>query len=221
MKEIEAKFSVTTLKVISQSSIESRRLGHNFVGSEQLLLGILKEETNQASIYLSSIALTPEVMKERIETLIGRGAGFVASEIPFTPNVRKIFALADDYAKNNSIIAPEHLMLGILDLGEGVAVELLRDLAVDTEAFRSHLIETLQSNLFNVVESDRSYTIDTDLFDEAIRVTALPQENGRWACSISGIDLVRPISTYADTKQSAIAQSLRQLATKLELKFDS
>ena len=221
MKEIEAKFSVTTLKVISQSSIESRRLGHNFVGSEQLLLGILKEETNQASIYLSSIALTPEVMKERIETLIGRGAGFVASEIPFTPNVRKIFALADDYAKNNSIIAPEHLMLGILDLGEGVAVELLRDLAVDTEAFRSHLIETLQSNLFNVVESDRSYTIDTDLFDEAIRVTALPQENGRWACSISGIDLVRPISTYADTKQSAIAQSLRQLATKLELKFNS
>ena len=221
MKEIEAKFSVTTLKVISQSSIESRRLGHNFVGSEQLLLGILQEETNQASIYLSSIALTPEVMKERIETLIGRGAGFVASEIPFTPNVRKIFALADDYAKNNSIIAPEHLMLGILDLGEGVAVELLRDLAVDTEAFRSHLIETLQSNLFNVVESDRSYTIDTDLFDEAIRVTALPQENGRWACSISGIDLVRPISTYADTKQSAIAQSLRQLATKLELKFNS
>ena len=221
MKEIEAKFSVTTLKVISQSSIESRRLGHNFVGSEQLLLGILKEETNQASIYLSSIALTPEVMKERIETLIGRGAGFVASEIPFTPNVRKIFALADDYAKNNSIIAPEHLMLGILDLGEGVAVKLLRDLAVDTGAFRSHLIETLQSNLFNVVESDRSYTIDTDLFDEAIRVTALPQENGRWACSISGIDLVRPISTYADTKQSAIAQSLRQLATKLELKFNS
>ena len=221
MKEIEAKFSVATLKVISQSSIESRRLGHNFVGSEQLLLGILKEETNQASIYLSSIALTPEVMKERIETLIGRGAGFVASEIPFTPNVRKIFALADDYAKNNSIIAPEHLMLGILDLGEGVAVKLLRDLAVDTGAFRSHLIETLQSNLFNVVESDRSYTIDTDLFDEAIRVTALPQENGRWACSISGIDLVRPISTYADTKQSAIAQSLRQLATKLELKFNS
>ena len=220
MKEIEAKFSVTTLKVISQSSIESRRLGHNFVGSEQLLLGILKEETNQASIYLSSIALTPEVMKERIETLIGRGAGFVASEIPFTPNVRKIFALADDYAKNNSIIAPEHLMLGILDLGEGVAVELLRDLAVDTEAFRSHLIETLQSNLFNVVESDRSYTIDTDLFDEAIRVTALPQENGRWACSISGIDSIRPISTYADTKQSAIAQSLRQLATKLELKLN-
>ena len=174
-------------------------------------------------MYLSSVALPPEVMKERIETLIGRGAGFVASEIPFTPNVRRIFALADEYAKNNSIIAPEHLMLRILDLGESVAVELLRDLAVDTEAFRSHLIETLsQSNLFNGVESDRSYAIESaDLFDEAIRVTALPQENGRWACSIRGIDLVRPISTYADTKQSAIAQSLRQLATKLELKLNS
>ena len=221
MKEIEAKFSVATLKVISRSSIESRRLGHNFVGSEQLLLGILEEGTNQASIYLSSVALTPEVMKERIKTLIGRGAGFVASEIPFTPNVRRVFALADNYAKNNSIIAPEHLMLGILDLGEGVAVELLRDLAVDTEALRSHLIETLQSNLFNVAKSDRSYARESaDLFDEAIRVTALPQENGRWACSISGIDSIRPISTYADTKQSAIAQSLRQLATKLELKLN-
>ncbi len=223
MREIKAKFSVAALKVISLSNIESRRLGHNFVGSEQLLLGISEEETNQASIYISSVALTTDVLKERIETRIGRGAGFVASEIPFTPNVRRIFALADDYTQNNAIIAPEHLMLGILDLGEGVAVKLLQDLAVDTEAFRSHLIETLpQSNLFNCVESSRSYAIESvDLFDEAIRVTALPQENGRWACSISGIDLVRPISTYADTKQSAIAQSLRQLATKLELKLDS
>ena len=232
MKEIKAKFNVATLKVISLSNIESRRLGHNFVGSEQLLLGILEEGTNQAALYLSSVALTPEVLKERIETRIGRGVGAVASEIPLTPNIRRIFALADDYARNNSTIAPEHLMLGILDLDEGVAVELLRDLAVDTEAFRSHLIKALsQSNLYNGVESDkpeghtlgdRSYEIENaELFSEVIRVTALPQENGRWACSISGIDSVRPTTIYADTKKAAISQSLRQLSTKLELKLNS
>lgn len=232
MKDIEAKFSVATLKVMSLSNIESRRLGHNFVGSEQLLLGILEEGTNQAALYFSSVALTSEVLKERIETRIGRGAGAVASEIPLTPNVRRIFALADDYAQNNSTIAPEHLMLGILSFGEGVAVELLRDLAVDTKAFHSHLIKVLSpNNLSNGVESDkpeghtlgdRSYEIENaELFFEVIRVTALPQENGRWACSISGVDSVRPIITYADTKKAAISQSLRQLATKLELKLNS
>ena len=230
MKEIEAKFSVATLKAMSLSNIESRRLGHNFVGSEQLLLGILEEETNQAAFYLLSVALTPEVLKERIEIRIGKGAGAVASEIPITPNVRRIFTLADDYAQNNSTIAPEHLMLGILDLGEGVAVELLRDLAVDTEAFRSHLIESVLQS-FNSVESDkpekhklgdRSYEIENpEFFSQVIRVTALPQENGRWACSVSGIDSVRPIITYANTKKAAISQSLRRLATKLELKLDT
>lgn len=216
---IEANFSIATMKVVSLANAESRRLGHNFIGSEQLLLGILEESIARVAVYFSSVGLNPEVLKEKIETRIGRGAGAVASEIPHTPNVRRILAMANDYAQNNSTIEPEHLMLGILDLGEGVACELLQELAVDTEALRSHLIgAVVDTKPPSKLESDRSYEIENpDFFTEAIRVTALPQENGRWVCSISGIDLVRPILIYADTKKAAISQGLRQLTTKLEL----
>ena len=219
MKEIEAKFSTATMRVVSLANAESRRLGHNFIGSEQLLLGILEESTNQVAVYCSSVGLNPEVLKEKIETRIGRGAGAVASEIPQTPNVRRILAIAKDYAQNNSTIELEHLMLGILDLGEGVAFELLQDLAVDAEALRSHLIAAMaETKPSSKPESDRSYKIENaDFFAQAIRITALPKENGRWVCSISGIDSVRPVLIHADTKKAAISQGLRQLATQLEL----
>jgi Clp amino terminal domain, pathogenicity island component len=219
LQKLEAKFSVATLRIMSLVNAESRRLGHNFIGSEQLLLGILEEGTNRAAVYFLSIGLNPEVLKERIETRIGRGAEAVASEIPHTPNVRRILALANDYTQNNSTIEPEHLMLGILDLGESVAIELLRDLAVDTEALRSHLIEAIaETKPSPKLDSVRRYKLENaDLFSEIIRITALPQENGRWVCSLSGIDSVRPVLIYANTKQSAIALALRKLATTLEL----
>lgn len=219
MKKIEAKFSIATMKVVSLANAESRRLGHNFIGSEQLLLGILEESTNQVAVYFSSVGLNPKVLKEKIETRIGRGAGAVASEIPHTPNVRKILAMAKSYAQNNSTIEPEHLMLGILDLGEGVAFELLQDLAVDEKTLRSRLIDAVaETKPSSKIESDRSYEIENaDLCLETIRIMAVPQENGRWVCSISGINLVRPILIYANTKKAATSQALRQLATKLEL----
>ncbi len=84
---------------------------------------------------------------------------------------------------------------------------------------RSHLIDAMaETKPSSKLESDRSYEIENaDFFAQVIRVTAVPQENGRWVCSISGIDLVRPVLIYADTKKAAISQGLRQLATKLEL----
>ena len=167
---IEAKFSIATMKVVSLANAESRRLGHNFIGSEQLLLGILEESTNQVAVYFSLVDLNSEVLKEKIEARIGRGAGAVASEIPHTTNVRRILALVKNYAQNNSTIEPEHLMLGILDVGEGVAFELLQDLAVDAEALRSHLIDAIaETKPSSKLESDRSYEIENaDFFAQAI-----------------------------------------------------
>ena len=217
--DFQLLYPTETLQVISSALSESRRLGHNFLGSEQLLFGILGEKTNQAALYLQSVSLTEAKLQQKIETRIGRGSGYVAQEIPHTPNVRRIFSLAKSYALERSPIAPEHLMLGILDLEESIAFQILQELLVDTLALRSILVETVQQlNSRSTEVIDTSYQIEQpELFAETIQITALPQENGRWACALKGNSSKHRLLIYADTKNQVISRALRQLATRIEL----
>ncbi len=122
-----SNFTNSALAVLRLADKESRRLGHNFICTEQLLVGILSEETNQAGKYLVEKGLTIEILKRKIEEIIGRGAGFLATEIPFTPKVNKILKMAIEIAKDKSPVMPEHLFKGILDVREGIASEILKD----------------------------------------------------------------------------------------------
>ncbi len=216
-------YTTETLQVISSALAESRRLGHNFLGSEQLLFGILSEKTNQAALYLQSVSLTEAKLQQKIEARIGRGSGYVAQEIPHTPNVRRIFSLAKSYTLAQSPIAPEHLMLGILDLEESIGFQILQELLVDTLALRSILVEIVQQlNSRSTEVIDTSYQIEQpELFAETIQITALPQENGRWACALKDNSSKRRLLIYADTQPQAISRALRQLATLIELESPS
>src|SRR4028118_2425569 len=84
----------TAAKVSSLAQEEARRLGHNFVGTEQILLGLIGEGNGVAAKVLSSLGVTLKDAREEVEKIIGRGSGFVAVEIPFTPRSKRVLDMA-------------------------------------------------------------------------------------------------------------------------------
>lgn len=130
------------IKVIMLAQEEARRLGHNLVGTEQILLGLIGEGTGTAAKVLSDMGVTLAAARTEVEKIIGRGNRFVPAEIPFTPKVKRVFEQAFEEARalGNRYIGPEHLLLGLLREGEGVAGKVLANLGVDSAAVRQAVI---------------------------------------------------------------------------------
>ena len=122
--------------------MQARRLGHNFVGTEQLLLGLIGESTGIAAKVLKSMGVTLKDTRNEVEKIIGRGSGFVAVEIPFTPRAKRVLELALEEARQlgHNYIGTEHILLGLLKEGEGVAARVLDTLGCDKEKIRSAVI---------------------------------------------------------------------------------
>jgi ATP-dependent Clp protease ATP-binding subunit ClpC len=124
---------------------EARRLGHNFVGTEQVLLGLIAEGTGVAAKTLKAMGVNIKDTRAEVEKIIGRGSGFVAVEIPFTPRAKKVLELSWDEARQlgHNYIGTEHLLLGLLREGHGVATKVLENLGVDLNKCRSNVIKML------------------------------------------------------------------------------
>ena len=139
------RFTEKAIRVIMLAQEESRRLGHNFVGTEQLLLGLIAEGTGIAAKTLKSMGVNIKDAREEVEKIIGRGCGFVAVEIPFTPRAKKVLELSWDEARQlgHNYIGTEHLLLGLIREGEGVAAKVLENLGVDLNKCRSNVIKML------------------------------------------------------------------------------
>lgn len=138
-------FTDKAVKVILFAQEEARRLGHNFVGTEQILLGLVSEGTSVAAKILTDSGISLKDVRIEIEKIIGRGAGFVPSEIPFTPKVKRILERSFEEARRfgHNYIAPEHLLLGLIQDGEGVAAKVLGNLGVDPAQVRVQVIRAL------------------------------------------------------------------------------
>jgi ATP-dependent Clp protease ATP-binding subunit ClpC len=124
---------------------EARRLGHNFVGTEQILLGLIGEGTGVAAKTLKSMGVNLKDARVEVEKIIGRGSGFVAVEIPFTPRAKRVLELSWDEARQlgHNYIGTEHLLLGLIREGEGVAARVLENLGVDLNKVRSSVVKML------------------------------------------------------------------------------
>jgi len=126
---------------------EARRLGHNFVGTEFLLLGLIGQRKGIAAKTLESMGLTFEDAGVEVEKISGRGNGFVAVEIPFTPRAKRVLELSWDEARQlgHNYIGAEHLLLGLIREGGGVAVRVLENLGVrDMAKVRTEVMKLLQ-----------------------------------------------------------------------------
>ena len=139
------RFTEKAIKVIMLAQEEARRLGHNFVGTEQVLLGLIGEGTGVAAKTLKSMGVNLKDARAEVEKIIGRGSGFVAVEIPFTPRAKRVLELSWDEARQlgHNYIGTEHLLLGLIREGEGVAARVLENLGVDLNKIRSNVIKML------------------------------------------------------------------------------
>ncbi|KAK6147977.1 hypothetical protein DH2020_018889 [Rehmannia glutinosa] len=126
------RFTEKAIKVIMLAQEEARRLGHNFVGTEQILLGLIGEGTGIAAKVLKSMGINLKDARVEVEKIIGRGSGFVAVEIPFTPRAKRVLELSLEEARQlgHNYIGSEHLLLGLLREGEGVAARVLENLGL-------------------------------------------------------------------------------------------
>ncbi|MBD2137575.1 ATP-dependent Clp protease ATP-binding subunit [Anabaena sp. FACHB-1237] len=138
-------FTSEAIRVIMLAQEEARRLGHNFVGTEQILLGLMGEGTGIAAKVLAELGITLKDARREVEKIIGRGSGFVPPEIPFTPKVKSLFeqSFREAHSLGHNYINTEHLLLGLTEAGEGVAAKVLQNLGVDLHTIRVSVLNRL------------------------------------------------------------------------------
>ncbi|HEY9735497.1 MAG TPA: ATP-dependent Clp protease ATP-binding subunit [Trichocoleus sp.] len=138
-------FTNTAIAVIMKAQEEARRLRHNFVGTEQLLLGILKEGSSLSARVLKDMGINLNDARAEVEAIIGRGSSSVPPEIPFTPKVKQVFEQAFQEARklDSPYVEPEHLLLSLTQNTESVAYRVLSNLGVDPAKVRTRIIREL------------------------------------------------------------------------------
>ncbi len=138
-------FTDKAIRVVMLAQEEARRLKHNMVGTEQILLGLVGEGSSIAANVLSKFSVTRDGARREVEQLIGRGSGFTSAEIPFTPKAKRVFEYAVEEARQlgHNYIAPEHILLGLTRDEEGVAATVLHNLGVDLGDIRTQVMKQL------------------------------------------------------------------------------
>lgn len=174
------RFTEKAIKVIMLAQEEARRLGHNFVGTEQILLGLIGEGTGIAAKTLKAMGVNLKDSRTEVEKIIGRGSGFVAVEIPFTPRAKRVLELSWDEARQlgHNYIGTEHLLLGLIREGEGVAARVLENLGVDLNKVRSNVIRMLgetRTGASSTTPQGRSKTPTLDEFGTNLTQAAQEQ----------------------------------------------
>ena len=143
---------------MSLAQEEAQRFQHPYIGTEHLLLGLVREGEGVAAKVLSNLGVELNKVRSTIEFTIGRGDRIVLGEIPLTPGAKKVIELAVDEARrlNHHYIGTEHLLLGLVREGEGIAAQALENLGVNLEKVRTHTIQVLsQSGAPHVVSRSR------------------------------------------------------------------
>ncbi len=139
------RLTARSRKVVVRSQEEAQRLGHNYIGTEHLLLGILREDDGVAARALNSLNVTLSEVRRRVESMVGRGEGETGAQAPFTPRSKKVLELAlrEALQLRHNYIGTEHILLGLLKESDGVAVRILSNLGADPDAVRSEILRML------------------------------------------------------------------------------
>src|SRR5262249_7978242 len=149
-EEAMNNFTPRAQQVLALARKEADRFNHNFVGTEHLLLGLIKLGQGVAVNVLQKLGLDLETVRMEVEKQVGTGPDQkMIGNIPYTPRVKKVLALAAKEAKalNHTYVGTEHILLGLLREGDGVAARVLKNLDVDIEQTRQEILTQLDPNL--------------------------------------------------------------------------
>jgi ATP-dependent Clp protease ATP-binding subunit ClpA len=176
------KFTERARKVLSFAQEEAQRLLHNYIGTEHLLLGLLRESEGIAATVLFKLGVDLNKVRSTVGFIIGRGDRVVPGEIGLTPRAKKVIELAVDEARrmNHQYVGTEHLLLGLVREGEGIAAGVLESLGVRLEQVRRETLRALRDDI------------------TGMQVTSIPEESAspvtesepRLICPYCGASLV-------------------------------
>ena len=161
------KFSERARRVLSLAQEEAQRFNHNYIGTEHILLGLVRETEGVAARVLSSLSVDLSKVRSAVEFIIGRGEKPAQGEIGLTPRAKKVVELAVDEARrmNHTYIGTEHLLIGLLREGEGVAAGVLESLGVTLDKVRAETHRILSHTSGTGAQGSRS-TSKTPTLDQ-------------------------------------------------------
>jgi ATP-dependent Clp protease ATP-binding subunit ClpA len=139
------RFTERARQVVVLAQDEARLLKHNYIGTEHELLGLIREEDGVAARVLATLGVTLELVREEVRRIVGTGDGFSSGQIPFTPRAKRVLELAmrEALSLGHDYIGTEHILLGLVREGEGVANAILLDLGADPDNLRSGVLQLL------------------------------------------------------------------------------
>ncbi len=139
------KFTDKARRVVVLAQEEAKLLNHNYIGTEHILLGLIHEGEGVAAKALEALGINLEQVREQVQEIIGQGAQAPSGHIPFTPRAKKVLELSlrEALQLGHSYIGTEHLLLGLIREGEGVAAQVLTKLGADTNKVRQQVIQLL------------------------------------------------------------------------------
>ena len=139
------QFSDRARQAVVQAQQEARRLDHNYIGTEHLLLGLIREGDGVAAKALESLGISLDAVRQQVEEIIGRGQQTLSGHFPFTPRAKRVLELSlrEALQLGHKYIGTEHILLGLIREGEGVAAQVLVRLGCDLNRVRQEVIRLL------------------------------------------------------------------------------
>ncbi len=139
------RFTDRARRVVVLAQEEARELDHNYIGTEHLLLGLIHEGEGVAAGALESLGISLEAVRQQVEEMIGRGQDQPSGHIPFTPRAKKVLELSlrESQQLGHHYIGTEHILLGLIREGEGVAAQVLVRLGADLNRVREQVLQLL------------------------------------------------------------------------------
>jgi hypothetical protein len=139
------RFTDRARRVVVMAQEEARMLDHNYIGTEHILLGLIHEGKGAAAKALESMGISLEAVRQQVEEIIGRGKHTPSGHIPFTPRAKKVLELSlrESLQLGHNYIGTEHILLGLIREGEGVAAQVLVRLGADLNRVRNQVIVVL------------------------------------------------------------------------------
>lgn len=172
------RFTERAQKVLALAQEEAHRLGHNNIGTEHILLGLVREGEGIAAKALYGLGLSSEKIQQEVENLIGRGQESVQTP-HYTPRAKKVIELSMDEARKlgHSYVGTEHILLGLIREGEGVAARVLNNLGVSLNKARQQVLQLLGSNEAGNHQGGSAASASTPTLDSLARdLTAIAKE---------------------------------------------
>jgi len=162
------RFTKRARRVLTLAQEEAQRLNHNYIGTEHLLLGLVREENGVAVRVLRDLGVNPKQIRERVERTVGRGQRAAFGKLSLTPRTKRVIELAVDEARRlgHHYIGTEHLLLGLVRAGEGVAVDVLRGLGVSLDKVRSQTARVMMESSTQTASGQGKESKSTPLVDQ-------------------------------------------------------